>query len=218
MRYKAACFDLDGTLLDTLAGLANALNAARRMNGLAPQTLEQVKSYIGNGVEKLVERSLEDDPGTYDDTLKQNVLRDRLSYYAANCVENTRPYDGITEVLLRLKSTGMKLAVITNKDEVPTRILTDHFFPGIFEYVSGTMPGMPRKPDPAVVDGCLESLGVEPGECVYIGDSEVDILTAENSGMHLINCDWGYRTRTFLKEHGAGTICSDPADLWSLLQ
>ena len=218
MRYRLACFDLDGTLLDTLAGLANALNAARRMNGLPPQTEEQIKTFIGNGVEKMIELSLSDNPGTYDEDLKEKVLNDRLSYYASNCIEKTKPYDGITEMLLKLKSAGMLLAVITNKDEIPTRILTDHFFPNTFDYVQGSQPRMCRKPDPEMVMRCLGSLDVEPNDCVFIGDSDVDIKTAQNSGVHLISCDWGYKSRKFLKEHGAGTICSEPADLWRLLQ
>ena len=218
MRYRLACFDLDGTLLDTLAGLANALNAARRMNGLASQTTEQIKGFIGNGVEKLIERSLEADPGSFDESLKQKLLDDRIAYYAANCLYETHPYNGITETLLKLRSAGMMLAVVTNKDEVPTAILTDHFFPGMFDYVAGTMPGLPRKPDPQTVVKCLDALGVDPGECVYIGDSEVDIKTAKNSGIHLISCDWGYRSRAFLKDNGAEIICSNPADLWGLLQ
>ena len=218
MRYKLACFDLDGTLLDTIAGLANALNAARRMNGLPPQTEEQIKSFIGNGVEMMVERSLNDNPGKWDDDLKERVIKDRLAYYAANCIEKTKPYDGITEMLSKLKSSGMKLAVVTNKDEIPAQILIEHFFPDTFDYVRGTEPRMCRKPDPEVVMRCLASLDVKPEDCVYIGDSEVDIKTARNSGLDLISCDWGYRTREFLKEHGAGTICSDPADIWRLLQ
>jgi len=218
VRYRLACFDLDGTLLDTLAGLVNALNAARRMNGLAPQTEEQIRGFIGNGVEKLVERSLEADPGTFNDELKQKLLEDRIRYYAANCLYETHPYDGITEAVLKLRSSGMKLAVVTNKDEIPTTILINHFFPGVFDYVCGTMPGKPRKPEPEAIGMCLDALGVSPEECVYIGDSEVDILTARNSGLDLISCDWGYRSRAFLKENGAGIICSDPADLWRLLQ
>ena len=218
MRYRLACFDLDGTLLDTLPGLANALNAARRMNGLAPQTEEQIKGFIGNGVEKMVERSLFADPGTYDEALKEKLMNDRLSYYAANCKYKTKPYDGITETLLRLKSSGMKLAVVTNKDEIPAQILMDHFFPGIFDYVRGTEPRTCRKPDPEMIRSCLEMLEIEPKDCVYIGDSEVDVLTAKNSGLDIISCDWGYRSREYLTGHGAGTICSDPADLWRLLQ
>ena len=218
MRYRLACFDLDGTLLDTLPGLANALNAARKMNGLPPQTEERVKSFIGNGVEKMIERSLDDDPGTWDEGLKMRLLKDRLSYYAANCIEKTTPYDGITEMLSKLRSSGMLLAVVTNKDEIPTQILTEHFFPDTFDYVRGSQPGMIHKPDPEVIRRCLDLLGVKPGECVYIGDSEVDIRTAEGSGIDLISCDWGYRSREFLMENGAGRICSDPADLWRLMQ
>ena len=166
----------------------------------------------------MIERSLDDDPGKWDEALKEKLMNDRLSYYAANCKYKTKPYDGITEMLSKLKSSGMKLAVVTNKDEIPTQILIDHFFPDTFDYVRGSQPRMCRKPDPEVVMRCLDTLDVRPEDCVYIGDSEVDIRTAENSGLDLISCDWGYRSREYLKEHGAGKICSDPADIWRLLQ
>ena len=127
MRYRLACFDLDGTLLDTLGGLTSSLNAARRMNGLAPQTEEQVKSFINNGVVKFIERSLNADPGEYSEELKNKVLKDNVSYYDSHCIENTRPYNGIVESLMRLKSEGMLLACVTNKNDEPARKLIDHF-------------------------------------------------------------------------------------------
>ena len=119
MRYKLACFDLDGTLLNTLGGLTRSLNAARRMNNLAPQTEEQVTTFINNGVVKMIERSLAADPGDYSTELKERILKDYIAYYNSHVLEETRPYNGMLEALLRLKADGMKLACITNKNDEP---------------------------------------------------------------------------------------------------
>lgn len=213
MRYRLACFDLDGTLLDTIGGLTSGLNAARRMNNLAPQTEEQVMTFINNGVVRFIERSLTADPGEYSEELKLKLLKDNVSYYDSHCLDNTKPYNGILEVLTRLKSDGMMLACITNKNDEPAKILIDHFFPGLFVYVRGSMEGVARKPSSEPVDKCLDALGVKNSEAVYIGDSDTDIKTAENSGLDIISCTWGYRTREFLVENGAVNICSDPLDL-----
>ena len=138
MKYRLACFDLDGTLLDTIGGLTSSLNAARRMNNLSPQTEDQVKTFINNGVVRFIERSLKADPGDYSEELKQKLLKDNVSYYDSHYLENTRPYNGIVEVLTRLKSEGMLLACISNKNDEPAGKLIDHFFPNLFDYVSGS--------------------------------------------------------------------------------
>ena len=218
MKYKLACFDLDGTLLDTLGGLTASLNAARRMSNLAAQTSEQVKTFINNGVEKFIERSLTADPGEYDEELKQKLLKDNVSYYNSHYLEDTRPYDGMVEVLTRLKSEGMLLACVTNKNDEPARKLIDHFFPGLFDYVSGSVEGVEKKPSYQPVERCLFALGIENNDAVYIGDTDTDIMTAKNSRMHCISCAWGYKTREFLIGNGANTICSAPIDLSSLMR
>ena len=218
MRYKLACFDLDGTLLDTLGGLTQSLNAARRMNNLEPQTEEQVRSFIGNGVTKLIERSLTADPGDYSEELKMRLLKDNVNYYNSHYLEKTRPYNGITEVVMRLKSEGMLIACVSNKNDEPVQKLIEHFFPGLFDYVSGSMEGVERKPSAEPVERCLNALGVEQSETVYIGDSDTDIMTAQNSGTDIISCTWGYRSREFLMENGAVCICTDPMDLRTLIR
>ena len=218
MRYKLACFDLDGTLLDTLGGLTQSLNAARRMNNLEPQTEEQVRSFIGNGVTKLIERSLTADPGDYSEELKMRLLKDNVSYYNSHYLEKTRPYNGITEVVMRLKSEGMLIACVSNKNDEPVQKLIEHFFPGLFDYVSGSMEGVERKPSAEPVERCLNALGVENSETVYIGDSDTDIMTAQNSGTDIISCTWGYRSREFLMENGAVCICTDPMDLRTFIR
>ena len=218
MRYRLACFDLDGTLLDTIGGLTSGLNAERRKNNLAPQTEEQVMTFINNGVVRFIERSLTADPGEYSEELKKKLLKDNVSYYDSHCLDNTKPYNGIQEVLTRLKSDGLMLACITNKNDEPAKTLIDHFFPGLFDYVRGSVEGVERKPSSEPVDKCLEALGVKNSEAVYIGDSDTDIKTAENSGLDIISCTWGYRTREFLMENGAVNICSDPLDLRRLMR
>ena len=218
MRYRLACFDLDGTLLDTLGGLTFSLNAARRMNNLEPQTEEQVRTYIGNGVVKFIERSLTASPGNYTEELKMRLLKDNNAYYDSHCLDNTKPYNGILEVLTRLKSDGMLLACITNKNDEPAQKLIEHFFPGLFDYVRGSVEGVERKPSKEPVEKCLLSLGVDNGDAVYIGDSDTDIKTAGNSGLDIISCTWGYRSREFLMENGAVNICSDPLDLRSFMR
>jgi phosphoglycolate phosphatase len=218
MRYRLACFDLDGTLLDTLGGLTLSLNAARRMNNLEPQTEEQVRTYIGNGVTKLIERSLTASPGSYTEELKMRLLKDNISYYDSHYLEKTHPYNGILEVLTRLKSDGLMLACVTNKNDEPTQRLIEHFFPGLFDYVRGSMEGVERKPSAEPVEKCLTALGIDNSEAVYIGDSDTDIKTAQNSGLDIISCTWGYRSREFLLENGAVNICSDPIDLRSFMR
>ena len=217
MRYKLACFDLDGTLLNTLGGLTRSLNAARRMNNLAPQTEEQVTTFINNGVVKMIERSLAADPGDYSSELKERFLKDFAAYYNSHVLEETRPYNGMMEALMRLKADGMKLACITNKNDEPAQKLIKHFFPDIFDYVKGSVEGVERKPSPEPIEKCLYSLGIENSDTVYVGDTEVDIMTAVNSGIDSISCTWGYRSRRFLVENGALFICTEPVDLRNLM-
>ena len=218
MRYKLACFDLDGTLLNTLGGLTRSLNAARRMNNLAPQTEEQVTTFINNGLVKMIERSLAADPGDYSTELKERILKDYIAYYNSHVLEETRPYNGMMEALMRLKADGMKLACITNKNDEPAQKLIKHFFPDIFDYVKGSVEGVERKPSPEPIEKCLYSLGIENSDTVYVGDTEVDIMTAVNSGIDSISCTWGYRSRRFLVENGALFICTEPVDLRNLMR
>ena len=218
MRYKLACFDLDGTLLNTLGGLTRSLNAARRMNNLAPQTEEQVTTFINNGVVKMIERSLAADPGDYSTELKERILKDYIAYYNSHVLEETRPYNGMMEALLRLKADGMKLACITNKNDEPAQKLIKQFFPDVFDYVKGSVEGVERKPSPEPIEKCLYSLGIENSDTVYVGDTEVDIMTAVNSGIDSISCTWGYRSRRFLVENGALFICTEPVDLRNLMR
>lgn len=208
MKYKAVLFDLDGTILDTIGGLASTMNVARGMSGLEPQPLEQVRAMVGNGIRNLIKRSLADDDADSD-----KVFADFMEYYIEHCIENTFPYEGIMDVLMELKGRGVKLAVVSNKADVPSCKLIEHFFPGVFDYVRGHREGTPLKPDRQVVYETLKILGVSASDAVFVGDSEVDIKTAANSDMPCISVDWGFKTHQFLVEHNAPYIVSNMKDL-----
>ena len=166
----------------------------------------------------MIERSLAADPGDYSTELKERILKDYIAYYNSHVLEETRPYNGMMEALMRLKADGMKLACITNKNDEPAQKLIKHFFPEIFDYVKGSVEGVERKPSPEPIEKCLYSLGIENSDTVYVGDTEVDIMTAVNSGIDSISCTWGYRSRRFLVENGALFICTEPVDLRNLMR
>lgn len=208
MILKAVLFDLDGTILDTIDELAITMNEVRRMLELPPQDVDKVRSMVGNGIRNLIKRSLAGESGRIDEA--HTLFMD---YYNANCIQNTTPYDGIPELLMRVKQAGIRTAVISNKADRATCILVNHFFPGMFDCIRGHRENMPLKPAPDVVRQVITELGVSVDECIYVGDSEVDIMTAQNCGMECISVDWGFKTRSFLVDNGAKRILSTPGEL-----
>lgn len=215
MPIKLAIFDLDGTVLNTIGGLANSLNEARRLNGLNPQSKELVTSMIGNGTRNLIKRSLKHDS---KEELEEKLLKDYLDHYNSNCNVDTYPYPGIKEMLIKLNEAGVKCAVVTNKPDLPAKLLIEEHFGDLICEVHGNVPDIPVKPDPTFVFETMKNQGVSPSETIYIGDSEVDILTAHNSGIKSISVDWGFKTHEFLVENGAEVICSDPSCLIDLIR
>lgn len=210
MRYKLAIFDLDGTVLNTIGGLAHAVNAVLESNGIPVKTKDEVQAMVGNGTRKLIERSVGEGA---DPELIDKVYSEYQKFYSENCSYDTYPYEGITDMLIALKQAGVKCAVVTNKPDAPAKTLIEEHFAGLIEQTHGNVPDVPVKPDPTFVFKTMESLGVKPSETVYIGDSDVDIRTGKNAGIDYISVDWGFRTREFLIENGAGIIFSDPARL-----
>lgn len=213
MKYDAVIFDLDGTLLDTIEGLAISMNEARKLCGLPPQPLEQVKSMVGNGMRRLVQRSIANDKDANEDELLSRFME----YYNAHCVELTTAYDGIPEMIIKLRSKGIKTAVLTNKADYASQLLMNSIMPDMFDDVRGHIDGVPHKPDPTSLNMMLKRLGVTSDRAVYVGDSEVDIETGKNGHMDYISVDWGFKTREFLVEHGAKKICSTVHELESEL-
>lgn len=209
-RYQAVIFDLDGTLLDTLEDLKDSVNAALFAYGCKERSLEEVRNFVGNGIRKLIERAL---PQGGDDKTVEEMLVLHRDYYQVHCADKTRPYDGISEMLAKLKQRGIQLAVLSNKPDYAVKILCDKYFPGIFDKAYGFREGIERKPAPDAVFALLEELGVQRANAVYVGDSEVDVQTAKNAGLDMMIVEWGFRDREFLIESGAVNLVSVPSEI-----
>lgn len=209
-------FDLDGTLLNTLDDLAASTNHALRSMGMPERTIEEVRRFVGNGVHKLIERAVPE--GSSPVVVDEALSRFRQHYLEHN-LDTTRPYDGIEEMLKRLKARGCRLAIVSNKFYAATQELARHFFPDTIEVAIGEheAEGIRRKPAPDTVEEALRQLGVGKEGAVYVGDSDVDVLTARNSGLPCISVLWGFRTKEFLLQHGAAVFASSPADICDCL-
>ena len=205
MKYKLAIFDMDGTILNTIDDLAACLNFVLEKSGFPARTMDEVISFIGNGLRKLIERGVPE--GTDSETVDK-VLADFKEYYAVHCADKTAPYDGIIELLENLRRNGCLTAVVSNKADDAVQELCRKYFDGLFDYAVGERSGILRKPAPDSVNEVLEKLNVKRENAVYIGDSDVDIKTAENAGMDSIIVEWGFRERDFLLKKGAKTIVS----------
>ena len=212
MKYSTYIFDLDGTLLDTLADLAAAVNYALRQHGMPEHTIDDVRRFVGNGVRKLMERAIPDGEKNPDFEATFATFRE---YYMHHSLDNTRPYPGIIETLEALKEQGCRLAVVSNKMMAATKELCQHFFADTIEVAIGEneAAGIRKKPAPDTVFEALRQLGEEKDSAVYVGDSDVDLETANNSGLPCISVLWGFRDRDFLIQHGAKTFISAPTEL-----
>lgn len=212
MKYSTYIFDLDGTLLDTLADLAAAVNYALRQHGMPEHTIDDVRRFVGNGVRKLMERAIPDGEKNPDFEATFATFRE---YYMHHSLDNTRPYPGIIETLEALKAKGCRLAVVSNKMMAATQELCRHFFADTIEVAIGEneAAGIRKKPAPDTVFEALRQLGEEKDSAVYVGDSDVDLETANNSGLPCISVLWGFRDRDFLIQHGAKTFISAPSEL-----
>ena len=203
-------FDLDGTLLDTLEDLHAAVNHTLAQFHCPPRTLEEVRRFVGNGVDQLVRLSL---PGKDTDPDVTEVIAAYRSYYNAHCREKTGPYAGILPALADL-ATEYPLAVVSNKPASAVKPLCREYFGDI--YSLGERKETPRKPAPDMVWQAMSAIGVS--QCVYVGDSEVDILTAKNAGVPCLSVTWGFRNEAELQEAGAQYFSHTPADLPKVLR
>ena len=209
---KLIIFDLDGTLLNTIADLASATNHALAANGYPQHATEEYRFFVGNGINKLFERALPDGEKT-----ETNVLRIRQSfipYYDVHCADLTCPYPGIPELLNTLQQKGIQIAVASNKYQRATGKLIPHFFPDIrFTAILGQREGIPRKPDPQIVHEIIKLAGVQPENVLYVGDSNVDMQTALHAKVDGIGVTWGFRPRTELEEGHPYAIIDKASDL-----
>ncbi len=215
-RYKTVVFDLDGTLLNTLEDLWRSVNFALDAHGMALREFEDVRRFVGNGIPRLIHLSVPE--GTSADA-EAEVLATFREHYAAHSADHTAPYAGIPELLEHLHEADLKVAVASNKADAPVQALVEGYFPGAFDAVMGECEdrGIPRKPAPAMVEALLRKMGCTHDGLVYVGDSEVDLLTAANVGCSCLSCSWGFRNVEELRAAGAETIVDTPDELERVL-
>ena len=210
MEYKTYIFDLDGTLLDPLHDLWVSCNYALRENGMPERTLDEVRRFVGNGVKKLMERAI---PQGLDNPKFDVTYETFRKHYLVHSLDTTKPYSGIPELLANLKKHGKRIAVVSNKFYAATQELCRHFFGDYVEVAIGERENIRKKPSPDTVDEAIRQLKVSREDAVYIGDSDVDVMTARNSNMPCISVLWGFRDRDFLMQHGATTFVAAPKEL-----
>jgi phosphoglycolate phosphatase len=216
MKYRAALFDLDGTLLDTLEDIASSMNVVLSSRGFPVHAVDLYRHFVGDGMETLVRRTLP--PASSDDAeLLAACLRDMRREYSRRCYDTSRPYPGIPEMLHGLSRSGIKLAVFSNKPDDFTKEMTAFFFPDIrFVMVLGLSPDVPRKPDPTGAFIIAREARVAPGEFLYLGDTATDMKTAAGAGMFAAGAAWGFRGEKELRENGARAIVNAPGEVVSL--
>lgn len=209
MKYNTAIFDLDGTLLNTLDDLAASVNHAMRGMGFPEHTLDEVRRFVGNGVRVLIRRSV---PKGISDVEYEEAYKLFEEHYAKNCRNKTAPYEGIMQMLNELKRKGCRLAIVSNKIDFAVKKLSEEFFKGIIDVAVGDSPDTKNKPAPDMVYKAVKAMG-ENIKPVYIGDTDVDLETAENACMDCISVSWGFRSRSELEGYGAAMIADKPSDV-----
>ncbi len=216
MKYQAFLFDLDGTLLDTLADLTASVNRTMEYLKERPWTSKDVCGFVGNGIPKLIERAL---PGGCDHPAYREALSFFLADYQAHMYDMTRPYEGVMELLEVLKQKQVAVGIVSNKADPAVKGLCSRFFDGLYLSAIGASEKVRKKPAPDAVWTALKEMGNIPGDrALYIGDSDVDIDTAAASGLDIASVTWGFRTWDFLKAHGARMRIDRPCDLVSLIE
>ncbi len=214
MSEKIVLFDFDGTLLYTIPDLGDAVNYALEKYGYATHDYDTIQSFVGNGVRLLVSRAL---PGGEDNPDFEAVFAAFNEYYDVHCLDKTGPYEGVIELLAALHAKGVRMAIVTNKYQSAAEELRKKFFGEYIPVIEGDVEGRERKPDPAPVRAALKALGAEGESAVYIGDTEVDMRTAQNSGLDFIAVQWGFRTPEQLRALGIEKIAEKPMDILGMI-
>lgn len=213
-KYDLVIFDMDGTILDSLSDIADSLNTVLAAHGFPTYPLREVGLMVGNGVRRLVTDAL---PADVAPDRLEAVYQDFVAYYKAHCAIKTAPYSGIPQLLVALRAAGVKTAVYSNKIDVAVKELVDKHFAGLFDFALGQRDGVPTKPAPDGVYDVLSALNVTAARTAYVGDSEVDVRTAQNAGTDGVFVSYGFRPRTTLTEAGAEKIADSVEELCGLL-
>lgn len=212
--YKLAVFDMDGTILDTLEDLKDSTNFALEKCGYPTRSYDEVRRFVGNGIRKLIERAVPEGLTVEQIDRVHEVFTE---HYKVHCADKTKAYDGIKPLLEKLRASGVKTAVVSNKADYGVQELCKEYFDGLFDYAVGEREGIRRKPAPDAVNEALRVLGMSKSEAVYIGDSDVDFETAKNAELPCISVLWGFRDEEFLHEKGATLFVHDPAEIYDII-
>ncbi len=213
--YTHVIFDLDGTLLNTIDDLAGAGNHVCAAHGWPAHSVDEYKRMVGNGIPKLVRRFAPQ--GLSEDELA-GALAEFSAYYGEHKEDKTAPYPGVPELLAALKGQGLHLAVLSNKAHALAGPVVEHYFPGVFDVVQGALPNAPVKPDPTLLRRLMEQMGAEPERTLFVGDSNVDVLTGKNGGLTVVGVLWGFRDREELEGAGADFVIGRPEELLGLVR
>lgn len=213
MKYKGVIFDLDGTLLNTLHDLYLSTNRALEKMNMPPRSEEEVCAFVGNGVEMLIKRALGEE---HEDILPETLEIFKKDYFLHG-EDNTKPYPGITDMLKKLNESGVKCAIVSNKFDGAVKSLSQKYFGELILCAVGESENVRKKPAPDSVFKVMEFLGLDKSSCVYVGDSDVDILTAKNARIPCISVTWGFRKREFLIKNGAAVLADTAEELWKII-
>lgn len=214
MSINTIIFDLDGTLINSLEDLRVSVNYALFGFKYPKQKIEDIRRNVGDGIEKLMERSL---PDGKDNVNFEVCLKIFKEHYAQNMTINTKPYPHILEMLVTLKSRGYKIAVVSNKFDTAVKSLCKKYFKGLVDTAIGQTNETKKKPSPDTVYAALDDLNSCTDECIFVGDSDVDIMTAKNAGMSCVSVSWGFKTKEFLLQNGASIIIDNPLEIFNYI-
>lgn len=212
---KAVIFDLDGTLVDSIGDLCDSTNFALEKYGFPTHEKEKYNYFVGDGMLKLIERVIPQEKFNFE--IQQSVYCEFLAYYRNHFLDKTLPYEDISQAIADLIEKGIKLAVVSNKNDEMVRKIVEKFFKDCFVSVVGKREAYPLKPDPTLTLDIIKELGVKPQECAFLGDSGMDMLTAKNAGCVAIGVLWGFRTREELEENGAQYLLESPREIAPLI-
>lgn len=217
MKFKGIIFDLDGTLVNSLGDIADSMNKVLQRNGFPSHELQAYKHFVGNGLKNLVVEALPE--ASRDEALITECFDSMMENYRTNCINKTQPYDGIIELLNELANYELKLAVFSNKVDNLTKKVVKALLPnGNFEVVMGFSPEIPRKPNPLGALLISQELNISPEELIYVGDTDVDMKTANSAGMFAVGVLWGFRTKEELTSNGAKYLLNHPLELIQMLK